>query len=102
MPSIPRRRKTFHLDDAEERIGRGFVRDVWRADRAMNHGGKTLLEIRDEELEIRLEPSGNGETLVRMSDRYEGVLAVFVDAQPRRDDVDVMLAGLKRRAESTS
>jgi hypothetical protein len=37
-----------------------------------------------------------------MSDRYEGVLAVLVDAAPRRDDVAVMLDALKARVEAAS
>jgi hypothetical protein len=58
--------------------------------------------IRDEELEIRLEPNEGGGTLVRGIDRYEGVLAPLVDAAPRRDDIAVILEALRERAEASS
>jgi hypothetical protein len=58
--------------------------------------------IRDEEIEIRLEPDEGGGTLVRAIDRFEGVLAPLVDADPHREDITLMLAALEARAEASS
>ena len=74
---------------------------ILREERKLRWRRRLLLPgLRDQELEVVLEPMGGEQTAVSARSRYEGVLAPFVEDEEPRREITALLAALRARSEA--
>jgi hypothetical protein len=85
----------------DERHTKESTITIFHPERKLRWGSRLLLPgVRDEELEVIIDPISEDRVLARLQYRTEGLLTPLADEQGRREGLEAMAAALKQQAES--
>ena len=74
---------------------------IFHPERKLRWQSRLLLPgLRDEEVEVILDPIADGRVRARLQYRTEGLLAPLADEEGRREGLEAMAAALKQQAEA--